>query len=76
MTTTLSARGQIVIPHDIRAQMGLCVGDDFLVLSAETGEIVLRPLRKAGTKSLTEALRSLHGLELERSDEPVRDVLL
>ena len=76
MTTTLSARGQIVIPHDIRAQMGLHAGDDFLVLSSETGEIVLRPLRKAGAKSLTEALRSLHGLELDRHDEPVRDVLL
>jgi len=76
MTTTLSAKGQIVIPRDIRLKLGLHSGDDFLVLSSASGEILLRPLRPGARRSLTDALRLFHGLELERADEPIRNVAL
>jgi AbrB family looped-hinge helix DNA binding protein len=76
VTTTLSAKGQIVIPQEIRARLNLQPGDDFVVLTSATGEILLRPIRRRRRKSLVEALQALHGLELVRSDEPIRDVPL
>ncbi len=75
MTTTLSAKGQVVIPQDIRSKLGLKQGDDFLVLCSSTGEILLRPVKKSG-KSLVKSLRALRGLELHREDEPIRDIAL
>ena len=75
MTTTLSAKGQVVIPRDIRAKWGLRQGHDFIVLCSSTGEILLRPIKRPG-KSLVKALRAMRGLELERMDEPIRDVVL
>jgi AbrB family looped-hinge helix DNA binding protein len=76
VTTTLSAKGQIVIPQEIRVKLNLQPGDDFAVLSSGTGEILLRPIRRRRRKSLVEALQALHGLKLVRSDEPIRDVPL
>jgi len=75
MTTTLSARGQIVIPSDVRRKLGLKEGDDFVVICSADREILLRPVRHR-RKSLLQALRSLHGLELTRQDEPIRDIKL
>jgi len=43
MTTTLSARGQIVIPSDVRRKLGLKEGDDFVVICSADREILLRP---------------------------------
>ena len=65
-----------MIPQEIRAKLNLRPGDDFVVLSSGTGEILLRPIRRCRRKSLVEALEALHGLELVRSDEPIRDVPL
>ena len=76
MTTTLSARGQVVIPSNIRHQLDLREGDDFIVLCSIKREILLRPIRRGRRKSLLPALRSLQGLELTREDEPIRDVAL
>ncbi|HMC27718.1 MAG TPA: AbrB/MazE/SpoVT family DNA-binding domain-containing protein [Verrucomicrobiae bacterium] len=53
MTTTLSAKGQIVIPKKIREVKRLRAGDDFDV-SLEEDAIVLRPLRRS--KGLIEVL--------------------
>jgi AbrB family looped-hinge helix DNA binding protein len=75
MTTTLSAKGQVVIPRDIRAKWGLKQGHDFIVLCSSTGEILLRPVRRPG-KSLVKSLRALRGLDLQRVDEPIRKVVL
>jgi AbrB family looped-hinge helix DNA binding protein len=75
VTTTLSAKGQVVIPRDIRAKWGLKQGHDFLVLCSSTGEILLRPVKRPG-KSWVKALRALQGLDLQRADEPIRDVAL
>ena len=75
MTTTLSAKGQVVIPRDIRVKWGLRQGHDFTVLCSSTGEILLRPVRRRG-KGLLKSLRALRGLELRRADEPVRHIAL
>jgi AbrB family looped-hinge helix DNA binding protein len=75
MTTTLSAKGQVVIPRDIRVKWGLRQGHDFTVLCSSTGEILLRPVRRRG-KGLVKSLRALQGLELRRADEPIRSVAL
>jgi len=75
MTTTLSAKGQVVIPHDIRVKLGLSQGSDFIVLCSSAGEILLRPIRKR-KKGWLQSLRSLQGLELHRSDEQIRDISL
>jgi len=53
MTTTLSAKGQIVIPKKIREVKRLRAGDDFDV-SIEEDAIVLRPLRRC--RGLVEVL--------------------
>jgi AbrB family looped-hinge helix DNA binding protein len=76
VTTTLSAKGQVVIPQEIRTKLRLLPGDDFIVLCAATGEILLRPIRRSHRKSLVEALQALHGLKLERSDDQIRDLEL
>ncbi len=72
MTTTLSAKGQVVIPLAIRAKWGLKQGHDFIVLCSSTGEILLRPVKRPG-KSWVKALQGLRGLKVERRDEPIRD---
>ncbi len=75
MTTTLSAKGQVVIPRDIRVKWGLRQGHDFIVLCSSTGEILLRPVRRPG-KSWVKSLRALRGLDLRRVDEPIRRLAL
>jgi len=75
VTTTLSAKGQVVIPSDIRRKLGLKQGHDFIVLCSSTGEILLRPVRQSG-KSWVKVLRDMRGLELKRMDEPGRSITL
>ena len=73
--TTLSSRGHVVIPIDVRRKLGLKEGDDFIVLCSSDREILLRPVGHR-RKSLLQALRALHGLEFKRQDEPIRDIKL
>ncbi|HLB56522.1 MAG TPA: AbrB/MazE/SpoVT family DNA-binding domain-containing protein [Coxiellaceae bacterium] len=44
-TTKLSSKGQVVIPEEIRDQMGLHTGDQFLVV-AEKGVMILKIIEK------------------------------
>src|SRR5262245_33953429 len=46
MTTTLSAKGQIVIPRAIRAQDELRPGDDFVIERVGPGRIVLERISR------------------------------
>jgi AbrB family looped-hinge helix DNA binding protein len=79
VTTTLSQKGQVVIPQEVRNKLRLRPGDDFIVLCSETGDILLRPIRSRNGKGLIKGLRALRGLKLEERtswDEPVRDISL
>ena len=76
MTTTLSAKGQIVIPSDLRAKLGLEAGDDMLVLCSDDQDILLRPIRKKTKKSFVDLFQKLNGFQFERHDEPVRKITL
>lgn len=44
-TTTMSSRGQVVIPESVRHDLGLKAGDQFIVV-AEGGVVVLQEIRK------------------------------
>jgi AbrB family looped-hinge helix DNA binding protein len=76
VTTTLSAKGQIVIPCEVRKELGLKPGTDFIVLTDADGCINLRPIRRNCRKNWLEALRAMQGLEIERHDESIRSVEL
>ena len=80
---TVSTKGQIVLPQQVRSQLGIRQGDRLEVLLRE-GEILLRPLRGsteaatdwrrwegilAGTSALDDHLRE-HRAELERERLP------
>ena len=50
MTATLSSRGQIVIPQEVRERCGLCEGDHLLVEdNPETQVVVLRKVKDLGS---------------------------
>lgn len=65
-TTTLSEKGQVVIPAEIRARAGLRAGDRFSVELDESGALIFRPLPRdpllalrgafAGPRRLTDEL--------------------
>ena len=75
--TTLSKKGQLVIPGDIRRRHSLKQGDRFLV-KYEEGKIILEPLERypilrlrgafKGKASLTQALLQERRLERARED--------
>ncbi len=73
MKTTISSKGQVVIPQPVRERHKLRAGDDLLLFELANGDIVLRRAR-APKKSLAWHLRRLHGLKLPRPHEPVREV--
>jgi antitoxin PrlF len=58
-TTTLSSKGQVVIPEEIRARLGLRAGDQFVVLGDNDGVIlkVLQPPAKRAFAALVRQAR-------------------
>ena len=73
MTTTISSKGQVVIPRPVRERHNIRAGDDFLLFELSNGDILLRHTR-APKKSLAWHLRRLQGLSIERNREGVREV--
>jgi AbrB family looped-hinge helix DNA binding protein len=73
VTTTISSKGQVVIPQPVRERHKLRAGDDLYLFELSNGDIVLRRA-KPPTKSLIWHLRRLHGLKLERNRERMREV--
>ncbi len=51
-TTKLSSKGQIVIPEEIREQMGMHVGDQFVVV-AENDIVILKTIVKPKISELS-----------------------
>ena len=54
-----------MIPNEMRKELGLREGDDFLVLRFGDGDILLRPIRAGRQKGLFDALRALKGMKVE-----------
>lgn len=73
MTTTISSKGQLVIPRQVRERQEIRAGDDFVLFELSNGDILLRRSR-APKRSLAWHLRRLRGLELRRSGETAREV--
>jgi len=73
VTTTISSKGQLVIPRPVRARHKIHPGDDFLLLELSNGDILLRRVRRP-KRSLAWHLKRLQGLALERNTERVREV--
>lgn len=73
MTTTISSKGQVVIPQPVRERHQLKAGDDLLLFELSNGDIVLRRVR-APKKSLVWHLRQLRGLKIPRRREFLREV--
>jgi AbrB family looped-hinge helix DNA binding protein len=48
-TTKMSSRGQVVIPENVRNDLGLKVGDQFVVV-ARNGAVVLQGIEKPSMK--------------------------
>jgi len=73
VTTTISSKGQVVIPRPVRERQKINAGDDFLLFELSNGDILLRRAR-VPKKSLVWHLRRLRGLQIEHSRETMREV--
>jgi len=73
VTTTISSKGQVVIPRQIRERHKLRAGDDLLLFELSNGDILIRRAKKP-RHSLVWHLRRLQGLDLKRNRETVREV--
>ena len=75
MTTTLSVKGQLVIPQRVRASQKLRAGTDFTVITRSNGDIVLRPVKaNRHHATLADNLLAFSGLELDPERATSRDL--
>jgi AbrB family looped-hinge helix DNA binding protein len=63
VTTKISSKGQILIPHAVRERHGIRSGDEFLLFELSHGDILLRRARMP-KKSLVWHMRRLRGMPL------------
>lgn len=77
--TVMSAKGQVVIPQKVRAQLGLKRGDRFEV-EVEDGRLILKPLSRHPFLDLIRSGKFAHGpslakelLEERRKDREIED---
>ena len=58
-TTTLSSRGQLVLPLDVRKKLNLAEGDKFIVMAEEDTVVLkaLRPIAKEKFDAMLKATR-------------------
>lgn len=58
MTTTLTTKGQIVIPKELREKKKLNPGDDFEIFAGPEDEIILRKIQTRANAGLIDLLLS------------------
>ncbi|HEY3760908.1 MAG TPA: AbrB/MazE/SpoVT family DNA-binding domain-containing protein [Verrucomicrobiae bacterium] len=73
----MSAKGQIVVPKDIRDRHGFRNGSAFAVRQTKSGAIVLKPVQSPGKSGFIDAIRGImSGVEIPemrfRTREPSR----
>ncbi len=70
-TTTLSSKGQVVIPEEIRKQLGLKEGDQFVVVGQDDA-VILKSIKKPALNEfdslIDKARRQAREARLKRSD--------
>jgi AbrB family looped-hinge helix DNA binding protein len=77
VTTTLSVKGQVVIPQPLRATHKLRPGTDFTILTRSNGDIILRPVKgRRHHPTLAENLLALSGLPIDPEQTHSRDLEL
>ena len=75
MTTTLSVKGQVVIPQPVRVSQKLKPKTDFTVITHSNGDILLRPIKSHRRHTtLAQNLLALSGLELQTERAHARDL--
>ena len=68
-TTKLSSRGQVVIPEEIREQMRLHTGDQFVVLS-ENDVVILKVISRPDSNEFTRLISKAHLAAKEAGLQP------
>lgn len=63
--TSISSRGQVVIPHDIREELGLKTGEKFAVIG-EDGTIILKRIEMPSFKGFEKLLKKTQKFAIER----------
>ncbi len=70
-TTKLSSKGQVVIPEEIRKQLGLKEGDQFVVVGQDDA-VILKSIKKPALNEfdslIDKARRQARDARLKRSD--------
>jgi AbrB family looped-hinge helix DNA binding protein len=70
-TTTMSSRGQVVIPENVRNDLGLKVGDQFVVV-AHHGVVILKGIERPSMRDfdalIKKARRQARAAGLKRGD--------
>lgn len=75
MRTTVSSKGQIVLPAELREKDAIRAGQQFEVKRIKAGQYLLKQLPAAGSPGLVEWLRScpeqdwFESIESESTDE-------
>ena len=71
--TSLSSKGQVVIPNNIRKQMGISIGSKLLVLT-DGDNLLLKPVQtpklETFKKLIKEAGKVISGKKIKKSDIP------
>jgi AbrB family looped-hinge helix DNA binding protein len=80
MKTTVSSKGQIVIPAELREQDHIVPGQQFEVERLQDGEYLLKKLSSPGTKNLVDWLLEcpekgwLTPIESESTDTLIKEI--
>jgi AbrB family looped-hinge helix DNA binding protein len=66
MTSSVSTKGQIVIPHEIRKRKRIQAGDDLEFIDDPDDEqiIILRKVQRRPNQGLVQCLKQLKGIAL------------